>query len=418
MVLRKRLFSGDSSRLSLLAMLVGAMSAACPPPPPVDAGKDGEPDSTRSDVALETSMSDVSSDVPSVDVVSRDDVPEDRAPIDAVSSDVSSSDARADVSASDVGDSGPSADADARADVSTIDVVDSGLAVDAARDAADAASSGMDATMSADAASPDVIARDSSYTDVYRSADARTATCSSSVISVPAGGSIEFEMTTAIVPDPGVPLPCIDPAVATYSPAESYSYRVQIASPSHVTVMPWRGSVYGGVVRAIAQDCASPNPACIVAARHPFPLTEFLMPGTYEIQKWGPNRTTVYVEPPLPAPTNTRCETAIDINAGVWTSMGPRVVDAQPRFARFRANTALTGVNTLIALQSDGNSGYGRVIVRDGCGPTALEVARIDSVPFLFAPLSVPVENNRDYFIEFSNIMLGTRFSASLERGF
>lgn len=401
MVLRKRLFSGDSSRLSLLAMLVGAMSAACPPPAPVDAGKDGEPDSTRSDVATETSASDAAGDVASMDVVSSDG-----ALMDASSSDV--------VLVNDVVDSGSSADADSRADVSaTVDVVDSGLALDAA----DSGGAGMDAAMSGDGSLPDVIVRDSSYTDVYRSADARLELCGSPLVSVPAGGSAEFDLTMALPSAEPARLPCIDPALAFYMPGQSYSYRLQIASPSQVTVVPSRGSVYGGVVHALARDCASSSPACLVAAQFPRIITEHLLPGTYEIQKWGAGGTTVYVEPPVSAPANTRCDTAVNIGLGSWTMLGPRVLDVQPRFARFRASTGPTGGRMVISVRSDGNNAYGTVVVRDGCGPTAAEIGRADNVPLYLSPLTVTVENNRDYFIEFSQITIGTRVSVMLERG-
>jgi hypothetical protein len=411
MLVKRQWFAVLAQRLPLFVAVTSVVVGACVPPATNPPQKDGEADSARDANLLDDSIDASAGDSASIDASAGD-----ASAVDTADSAMPSADVRLDGEVSDTGVSAM----DVRL---APDVVDSGT-VDvrpvadvfdsSAADVIDSGSIGRDASATGDAAA-DVQFRDGAYPDVYMSTAPRPAdTCSAALVSVPAGGSAVINLRSSGYSYMGSPPNCVDPAQTIEPTNIVTSQRIQIASTSQVTIAMHRGA-YSGVVHALAQDCLSAAPTCIVASRYAGIITELLPPGTYEVQKFGGGSTNVWVEPPVAAPTNTRCSAASDVAVGSWTSAGPRVLDAQSRFFRWRTGASIGFVRAAISIRTNASSAVAAIIVRDGCGPTATELARVDQAYLDLTPLTFVPVANREYFIEFANITRGASFDVSIE---
>lgn len=215
---------------------------------------------------------------------------------------------------------------------------------------------------------PDVVAT----ADVTGS-DARGGLACGPITVVPAGGSTSFEITNSVGGAEPL-LPCVRSPDAQRI-GTNRSQRFQVTSASQVTIAHAVSLSDYGTIYAIAEDCAGPSPACLEATRYGGIITRLVMPGTYEVQKWGTGRTTVWIEPPVPAPTNTNCATATPLTLGSWASFGPRALDSNSRFFRWQSSIGASSTGFL-NFRSPTSSAQATFVVRRGCGAGAVELLR------------------------------------------
>ena len=152
----------------------------------------------------------------------------------------------------------------------------------------------------------------------------RGATC-------PAIATSDASVFTSFTADPG--FACAFPGSQEFTTWSSAL--VALIGPTQVTIC--HGHSLLSVVRAvgIADDCASVAPTCQGSVSYPSVLSRGLDAGVYEFEARGPGQHLVFE--PLSAVANS-------VNCAGSSALGyqPRVVDGQPRFYTYTANSTRT----------------------------------------------------------------------------